>query len=168
MEHIDKPALELKGYTEQLVMFDCLAERTRFEADGDYRYMIRNVEFFRDNKNNVLIIERTDNEGEEVVGLNEVLNAIPELAYDHLVDELNKYRGITVYVSQCDMYTSSDFTIFYEPFDDWNTFQENMEKVSGRGAKYNEVRNGILEPVDFSLTGRSYESICKFIKNHLH
>lgn len=167
VEHIDKPALELKGYTGQLVLFDCLAERIKFEAGGDFCYMIRNVEFFRDNRNNVLIIERTDNEGEEAVDLNEVLNAIPELAYDHLVDELNKYRGITVYVSQCDMYTSSDFTIFYEPFDDWRTFQKKKEKA-GRGAKYNEVRNGVLEPVDFSLTGRSYESICKFIKNYLH
>ena len=165
-EHMDKPALELKGYTDLFVMFDCLAERVRSEADGEFCYMIRNIEFYQDNKNNVLIVERTDNEGEEVDDLNEVLNSIPELPYDHLVDELNKYGGLTVYLSQCDMYTSSDFTIFYEPFDDWKTFQEKKEKA-GRGAKYNEVRNGVLEPIDFSLTGRSYESICKFIKNHL-
>lgn len=166
MKYIDKPALELKGYGDLLVMFDCLAERVKFEADGEFYYMIRNIEFFRDNRNNVLIIERTDNEGEEVVDLNEVLNSLPELAYDHLVDELNKYRGLTVYLSQCDMYTSSDFTIFYEPFDDWKTFQEKKEKA-GRGAKYNEVRNGVLEPVDFSLTGRSFEKIRNFIKTQL-
>lgn len=167
VEHIDKPALELKGYRETPVMFDCLAERVRFEADGDFCYMIRNIEFFRDNKNNVLIIERTDNEGEEVDDLNEVLNSLPEPAYDHLIEVLNNNRDITVHLSQCDMYTTSDFTIFHEPFDNWKTLQGKMEKV-GQGAKYNEVRNGVLEPVDFCLTGWSLESIHKYIKNNLH
>lgn len=102
---------------------------------------------YRDEKNNTLSFEQIVEEDTGAESVHSVINALDTLARAYLGHVLNENHDITVYlrrIGKCGDQT--EYTIFYVPYDVAETLDADLKWQPG--FPYNEVRDGIREPVE--------------------
>lgn len=102
---------------------------------------------YGDEKNNTLSFEQIVEEDTGAESVHSVIRALDVLARAYMAHVLNEHRDITIYLRRIGKCSDPpEYTIFYAPYD----VAENMDAGLKwqPGFPYNEVRNGIREPVE--------------------